>query len=232
MATQVLFMLNTHKRSCLRPTLFFTSVLLLVAWSTQQSNAFEGLNEAQSWIYDRSHLSNTTAGQTLDYSYKGEDSSSVEINDRASLSIVSKHDDDTRDVEISFLTGERHLPLPPFSGYRGNPVIIAMLEHIAQTMSAQSGGGALYFRNRIRDSLAGSDVVLESHNIRYADKEYSGTRITFHPFLNDEYLGIDNVLRQSRFSIELSDEIPGGVFSVQVLATGNSDVFERSLSLM
>ena len=225
-------MIKAHKQFYLRATIFFAGVLLFAAWPTQQINAFEGLNEAQSWIYDRSHLSNTNAGQTLEYSYKGEDSNSAEINDRASLSIVSKHDDETRDVEISFLTGERHLPLPPFSGYRGNPVIIAMLEHIAQTMSAQSGGGALYFRNRIRDALAGSDVVLEPHKISYADKEYSGTKITFHPFLNDEYLSIDNVLRQSRFSIELSDEIPGGVFSVQISATGNSDLFERSLSLM
>lgn len=222
----------THKRFYFRPTLFIASVLLLLAWSTQQSSAFEGLNEAQSWIYDRSHLRNTIAGQTLDYSYKGEDSDSSDITDTASLSIVSEHDDETRDVEISFLTGERHLPLPPFSGYRGNPVIIAMLEHIAQTMSSQSGGGALYFRNRIRDSLASDDVVLEPHKIRYANKEYSGTKLTFHPFLNDQYLSIDNVLRQTRFSIELSDEIPGGVFSVQVSATSNSDVFERSLSLM
>lgn len=223
---------NAIKRSCLRPSLFFASVLFIAAWSTQNSNAFEGLNEAQSWIYDRSHLSNTTAGQTLDYSYTGEDAASATIDDMASLSIVAKRDEETRDVEISFLTGERHLPLPPFSGYRGNPVIIAMLEHIAQTMSSKSGGGALYFRNRIRDSLAGNDVVLEPHKISYADKEYSGTKLTFYPFLNDEYLDIDNVLRQSQFSIELSDDIPGGVFSVQVTATGDSDIFERSLSLM
>ncbi len=223
---------SAHKRSRLRPSLFFASALFFSVCAIQTSNAFEGLNEAQSWIYDRSHLSNTTAGQTLNYSYEGEDAVSDSINDKASLSIVAKRDDETRDVTISFLTGERHLPLPPFSGYRGNPVIIAMLEHIAQTMSSQSGGGALYFRNRIRDSLAGSDVALEAHTMKYADKEYSGTRLTFYPFLNDEYLGTDNVLRQSRFSIELSDEIPGGVFSVQVSATRNSDVFERSLSLM
>ncbi len=223
---------NMHMQACLRAITFCAAVLLLTVWSSQKLHAFEGLNEAQAWIYDRSHLSNTTAGQTLEYRYIGEDSASESISDKASLSIIARKDDELRDVEISFLSGERHLPLPRFSGFRGNPVIIAMLEHIAQNMSSHSGGGALYFRNRIRDSLASDNVKLESHTISYADEEFSGTRLIFQPFLNDEYLSNDDVLRQSLFSIELSDEIPGGVFSVYVTATRDAEVFERRLSLM
>ncbi len=107
-----------------------------------------------------------------------------------------------------------------------------MLEHIAQSMSAKSGGGALYFRNRIRDAIASKDVELEEHTVGYQNNEYLATRLTVYPFLEDQHLGADDVLRQARINIDLSDDVPGGVISVNVSARKDDQVFERSLSLM
>lgn len=194
--------------------------------------AFETLNEAQTHIYDSNHLSTTSEGQVLTYRYLSQDSLSDTTEDEAKLSIVATHDDGRRDVEVDFLSDERHLPLPPFEAFKGNPVIIAMLEHIAQSMSSQSGGGALYFRNRIRDALASQDVQLEDGISRYQDSDYKSTTITFYPFVEDQYLAKDDVIRQSRFSILLSDDIPGAVLQVQVSAEDDSQVFERTLSLL
>jgi hypothetical protein len=207
-------------------------VILLASLASAKASAFDKLTEAQSWIYDRSHLANTSKGQTLVYQYAAKDELTSNIDDQASLSITNEHDDGRRDVEIDFLTDERHLALPAFTAYRGNPVIIAMLEHVAQSISAQTGGGALYFRNRIRDALASEQVEIETHTSEYENSNISATRLTFYPFERDQHLGSDELIREARFSIDLSDDVPGGVVGIQVHANRGEQVFERTLSLM
>lgn len=205
--------------------------LIITTLGTGLTHAFEKLTEAQAWIYDRDHLTGTTNGQIINYLYSSRDQDSSVVEDTVSLSIVAEHDSGLRDVEVDFLSAERHLPLPAFSDFRGNPVIIAMLEHIAQNMSSHSGGGALYFRNRIRDALASEEIELQSRTASYNDIEYETTLITFYPFINDDRLRDDDIIRESRFSIELSDDIPGSVLNVTVLAKRETGLFERTLSL-
>jgi hypothetical protein len=195
------------------------------------ATAFDGLTPAQAWIYDRSHLANTEKGQSLAYAYSGTDDDNNTITDAAQLSIVASSDADRRDVEVEFLSGERHLPLPVFKGYRGNPMIIAMLEHVAQSLSTQTGGGALYFRNRIRDALASEDVELVEQVATYNDQEIDSVVMTFYPFTNDQYLGDNTLLKQARFTIRLSNEIPGGLVSVDVSAQEGDKAFKRNLSI-
>jgi hypothetical protein len=123
---------------------------LLLTLLTYPAQGFETLTEAQSLIYDRPHLANTTEGQAIGYSYEGADSRNPSISDSATLTITRALEEGRRDVVIDFLSDERHLKLPPLNGFRGNPIIMAMLEHIATTLSAETGGSALYFRNRIQ----------------------------------------------------------------------------------
>ncbi|MFK7859912.1 MAG: hypothetical protein AB8B64_13875 [Granulosicoccus sp.] len=207
------------------------STLIAILLMAGQSNAFDKLTEAQTRIYNHGHLANTSEGEVLSYSYSSQDDALPGVKDEASVAITATHEDGRRDVQVDFLSDERYLPLPPFSGYRGNPVIIAMLEHIAQSISAQTGGGALYFRNRIRDALASEDVKLEELKISYKDSEFDATRITFYPFVEDEHLSANELVRQSRFRIELSDDVPGGVVKVEVNASRDAELFERTLSL-
>jgi len=207
------------------------STLLLITFPASRVFAFEELNEAQSLIYDRGHLANTTEGQTLTYSYVSKDDMGDAIDDKASLLVVASHDDGRRDVDLDFLSGDRHLNLPPFKQFRGNPIIIAMLEHIAQNMSELSGGGALYFRNRIRDALASDKVELDRAPVSVAGEEYEGTTLVFYPFAGDEHLADNELMKASEFSIALSDDVPGGVISVKVTSRIDDAVFERTLSL-
>ena len=205
--------------------------LPVFAMTTGGATAFDELSEAQAWIYDRGHLANTSQGQTLTYDYSSRSSESADIDDKAVVSITGEHDGGRRDIDINFLNDERHLPLPSFSDYRGNPVIIAMLEHVAQSISAQTGGGALYFRNRIRDALASDDIELKKQTVEYHDNDVETTRITFYPFSSDERLASNELMRDTRFSISLSDDVPGGVYSVEVKASHDAQLFEKTLSL-
>lgn len=133
--------------------------------------AFDELNEAQSLLFDSPHLVNTENGQSISYRYLREVDEKEPVEDLVTMNVTAQIDDERRDVEINFLTEERHLALPPFPGYRGNPVLMAMLEHVVREIGKDTGDGALYFRNRIRDVLASDTEISNLEQIRATDSD-------------------------------------------------------------
>jgi len=196
---------------------------LLVASAT--AHAFEQLAPAQNRVYGTSHLSNTRAGQQILYRYRSQKSADDNVNDRVLLSIKKSHGDDKRDVALDFLSADRHMALPDFNDFRGNPVIIAMLEHIAQSFGRETGGGVLYFRNRIRDALADSSTGVEEITVDFGAKTIVATRVSFAPFIKDSYLAEKPEYTGARFSILLSEEVQGGVVGIAVKSGLNDAVF-------
>lgn len=193
-------------------------------------HAFDRLTAAQELVYDRAHLSNTRAGQQIMYRYRSQKSDDDIVTDRVLLSINKTHDNDKRDVVLDFLSAERHMALPDFNGYRGNPVIIAMLEHIAQSFGRETGGGVLYFRNRIRDALAKESTGIEEIRVDYGATAIAATRVSFSPFIDDSYLAQKPEYTGARSSIILSEEVQGGVVGIAVVS-GQDDIgyFEREI---
>ena len=199
--------------------------------------AFEDLNEAQSLVYDSAHLATLSEGDEVRYRYASSRAGQDPVEDVATLQVEGESDAERRDVTLDFLSEERHLALPRFDGYRGNPVLIAMLEHIAQSLSATNGGGALYYRNRIRDGLAGESVEIASGNASLGETDIGTTSLEFEPFRGDAYLGARPGVGDARFRIVFSDDVPGGVVSVGAssgeLESGASDAvpFDYELRL-
>jgi len=194
--------------------------------------AFDQLAPAQALVYQTRHLANTGTGDELAYRYTRQEADLPQVQDRATLDIVMAHDDDRRDVHVDFLTGERHLTLPDFQGWRGNPILLAMLEHVAQELSVGAGGGALYFRNRIRDAMAGDGAVLDSVSAAWQGEQVAATRLHFRPFEGDAYLGARRGYAGTEFELVFSDAVPGGVLSVQVDASdGDTLLHRRTLQL-
>ncbi len=194
-------------------------------------SAFEQLTAAQALIYDTGHLGNTLEGDVIKYHYAAIDTAGDEITDVATLTIAKALPEGRRDVELDFLTDSRHLSLPAFPGYRGNPVIIAMFEHVAQTMGAATGGGTLYFRNRIRDALADKRIIVESDTAQYAEQEIETSKVSFSPFSNDTNIDKSSVLRNSVFTVQFSDTVPAGVVTIAVTARAGEQQYSRVLSL-
>ncbi len=184
---------------------------IVTCFSVNTATAFEELNEPQTLIYDTSHLEKTSAGSTIAYDYAYVNNSSDEtIEDKVLLSIKKERDDTNRDVSIIFLSDERKLHLPDFNNRRGNPVIIGMLEHLAQTMGNETGGGALYFRNRIKDKLADDSLEI----VQTGDK----SKFSFSPFINDPYVADRVALTESVITIAFSDEVPGQLLSIEYVS--------------
>ncbi len=220
-------MVRTHHRMLLRG-ITASCVLLLC---TLPAHAFEQLTAAQALIYDTGHLGNTREGDVIEYRYEATDTGAEEVTDVATLTIAKSLPEGRRDVELNFLSDGRHLSLPAFPGYRGNPIIIAMFEHVAQTMAAETGGGTLYFRNRIRDALADESVTVEPGKTQYAEQDIETSSVTFSPFTNDTYLEPSSVLRNSLFTVQFSDEVPAGIVEIAVTARSGEQQFNRILSL-
>lgn len=210
--------------------------LLLLLLSTSNSPAFEKLTEAQSLVYDSPHLESTTVGQQITYQYvateKTADADEVAITDTVNLSVTKRYEDAKRDVSIAFLTEDRKMIMPDFTSFRGNPVIIAMLEHIAQSLGQATGGGALYFRNRIRDSLASDKTLISEGTTMAAGQSVTTKTISFSPFKGDTYLSRWPEYTGAEFKISLSTEAPGGLVSIEVISGTDGELnFERILKL-
>ena len=196
------------------------------------ASAFDELNEVQALLWDKPHLSNTQKGQTISYHYRSEVADAEPVDDTVTVSITAQVDEERRDVEIDFLTEERHLAMPDFPGYRGNPVLMAMLEHVVQEIGKETGGGALYFRNRIRHVLASDKVNVENKALSVNDKNIDTTVLSFKPFEKDENLAADSIYQHAVFSITLSDTVPGGIVGIGVnaRADGQPD-FSRQITI-
>lgn len=225
--------------TCLQSVTLAVTVTASLLLAAGESHAFDELNAVQTLVYDRPHLANLKTGDTLAYRYEARRGESNSVTDEATLSVAAETDAERRDVELEFLSEERALSLPTFDGYRGNPVIIAMLEHVAQTLSAETGGGALYFRNRIRDGMAHADALVVEESGLYIDEEVAVSSVQFTPFRGDAFLGNRPGYGDASFEIRFSDAVPGGVLSIAAVsgestagAEGASTGFDYQLTLV
>ena len=215
------------------PSVLLGAVLLCAP--TAHAFEDEELNAAQVLIYDTPHLAGTDAGQEIAYAWTETGGADGALEDRATLEVTAAHEDGRRDVTLDFLTGERRLELPAFEGWRGNPVLMATLERFAQDFATAGGGGALYFRNRMRDALADAPST-EDVELDWAGGTVAGTRIEFAPFVDDPYVGSRPGLADATVRLALSDAVPGGVLAAAVESSGDgaaegAEPFRRELRL-
>lgn len=194
--------------------------------------AFDELNQAQTLLFNSPHLMNTKDGQSINYAYHSNMDENKIVDDVVTLNITAEVDEERRDVEIDFLTDERHLILPPFPAYRGNPVLMAMLEHVVREVGEDTGGGALYFRNRIRDELASENVSVKEQEISVNENKIDATVLQFQPFQKDKMISSDSIYADAVFTITLSDTVPGGIVDIGISAGPKAQsAFSRQLTI-
>ena len=208
-----------------KPGAWVVMLLAITSMYSASGWAFENLNLPQQLIYDTSHLAKTESGATIVYAYTSHDTDLDEtVEDFVKLNIQKIRPDDRRDVSVEFLSGSLKISLPAFDNYRGNPVIIGMLEHLAQAIGRDTGGGALYFRNRIRDKLADESIeVVESKTTAGGkDSEITRTSFSISPLRNDPYVADRSDLTESVITLSFSDDLPGGLLAIE-FASGPVD---------
>jgi hypothetical protein len=171
------------------------------------------LSPAQVALFETDHLRTIDAAERLQYRFDHEAAGASEVYvDRVNLDIRPRPDG-AKDVWVEFLTGKRHMPFPPLSGFHGNPVLMYFLERDVEAMRAQTGGAASYFRNRIRRAFV-DEADLREIALERDGKTSAATEITLAPFRGDSRVAAFPGLEDKRYRFVLSDQIPGGVYEV------------------
>ena len=109
------------------------------------------LSPAQIALFETPHLQNVGQAETLRYQFvrQGPDG----FTDNVALHVRQIHPDGTKDLSFDFLTGERRVPYPELDDFRGNPLLMVLLDRDVLEMKQTLGLSATYFRNHIREAF-------------------------------------------------------------------------------
>lgn len=113
-----------------------------------------------------------------------------------------------REVVIKIFTGDRARDPRTETDMTGNPILVFFLDRAVSNFGLVGGGNRNYLKQQFRDALR-DKADIEKVKIEFGGKSVEGHRISVTPFAEDKnarrMLGYEG----SRFSIVISDAVPG-----------------------
>lgn len=193
--------------------------IVLVLTAIASSSRADEYSAAQLALFGTQHLANIEKPTALHYVYKHQGTLEGAFDDVVEMTITAVAADGSKNVSFNYLSDKHHHDFPPVEGFRGNPIIMMFLEHDVIGLSQQTGGSALYFRNRVRDALL-DRATTEATTVAFGGRDIAATRITLQPFLQDPYRSRFEKFAEKTYEFLLAPEVPGGVYSMRVLTPG------------
>lgn len=189
-----------------------TGFLATLAGAQATSDPSE-LSPANRALYTNHHLDSIKSPTVLVYGFRKTGSLERGFEDKVEAEITGIEDDGGKDLSFHFLSGEHHIEFRDFVDYAGNPVFMLFLERDVREMQRINHGNALYYRNRIRNALAGSATVAPT-TFTMDGKTLKGTEIRIQPYADDPDIDRYPRFKNKTYSFILSDEVPGGFYKV------------------
>lgn len=164
-------------------------------------------------LFDKKHLNNIPAGETITYDFVRNASEpkllGANFTDKVIMKVKKKEEDGTSDVGVQVFTGERDRGERKLDGLTGNPVLVFFLDRAVANFSALAGGNRAYHKNRFRVAMR-TKGGLVPETFEYNGKKVDGYRLAIRPFTGDrknveKMKGYEN----AQFEFLMSDEIPG-----------------------
>ena len=121
------------------------------------------------------------------------------------LNIVKVDDDDTKHITFRYLKGRNKVRFPPQIGAKGNPVFMLFFERDCRDMQRLTGGNALFFRSRIRHTIAATQI--EETEIEHNGEKFPAYRISFQPFTKTKLKNRVSRYKTKKFNVIMSDRI-------------------------
>jgi hypothetical protein len=172
-----------------------------------------GMNKAQLLFFFKDHLNGVGKNSLLDYAFKSETRDAESYTDHIEVKVTDVIDDNKRNMEFNFLTGDHHIDFSPAKGYTGNPVLIHFLERDIALMAKDAGGFSGFYRNRIRDSFK-RPSVMKAVEFEFNGKALEGTEIVVTPFVGDPNAKNFKLYENKRYEFIFSDQVPGGIYRI------------------
>ena len=171
------------------------------------------LSPASRALFTVDHLASVKEPAVLVYEFEKKGSLEEGFTDTVEAGVTKVWPDGGKDLSFHFLNGAHHVDFRNFENHVGNPIFMLFLERDVREMERLTHGKALYFRNRIRNALAGS-ASLRPTTFDFNGKTVKGIEIRVEPFADDPLNERYPRFAKRAYVFVLSDEIPGGIYKV------------------
>ena len=191
------------------------------------------LSPANQALFTSDHMASIKEPGVLVYDFERKGSLGDAFKDTIEAKITKVWPDGGKDVTFHFLSGAHHIEFRNFEDYVGNPIFMLFLERDVRELHRLTKGGAVYFRNRIRNALAGSATVKPT-SFGFGGKTVKGTEIRIEPFANDPLNDRYPRFAKRSYVFLLSDEVPGGFYKVDSFTpdpSSDTPLLDESMTL-
>lgn len=176
----------------------------------------EPVSEAERLLWLTDQLSAVPAGTLLRYRYDARFIDEDPVQDEVDLEIIGVNEDGSRSASIYFFTGDRNRPIEPFEHARGNPVLGVYLQDDVYQMGELTSGNWRYFHRKVKKALA-HEATIEDIEVDFEGRQVAARRVSFLPFQYDEQRDRFEDFAEKRYSIVVSEHIPGFLYEIHTL---------------
>ena len=186
-----------------------------VKWGTDEFKLelIKEMSSANIALFIDEHLKTITEPSRIYYKFSKESTREDSFTGNVVLNIVKVEDDNTKHITFRYLKGRNKVRFPPQIGAKGNPVFMLFFERDARDMQRLTGGNALFFRSRIRHTIAATEI--KDVELEFRGDKFSGKQISFQPFLETKLKNRVSRYKTKKFVITMSEDIPGFIFKIE-----------------
>lgn len=186
-----------------------------VKWGTDEfkEELIKEMSTANIALFIDEHLGSIKEPSRIYYKFEKKSTREDNFIGNVVLNIVKIDDDDTKHITFRYLKGRNKVRFPPQIGARGNPVFMLFFERDCRDMQRLTGGNALFFRSRIRHTIAATEVT--DVEIDHKGTLIQGKRISFQPFTETKLKNRVSRYKTKKFDLIMSDKIPGYIYKIE-----------------
>jgi len=184
-------------------------------WGTEKFKLelIKEMSSANIALFIDEHLKSINEPSRIYYKFQKESTREDNFIGNVVLNIVKVDQDNTKHITFRYLKGRNKVRFPPQIGARGNPVFMLFFERDTRDMQRLTGGNALFFRSRIRHTIAATEI--KDINITYNGESLPAKEISFQPFTETELKNRVSRYKTKKFVIVMSEQIPGYIFKIE-----------------
>ena len=184
-------------------------------WGTEKFKLelIKEMSSANIALFIDEHLKSINEPSRIYYKFQKESTREDNFIGNVVLNIVKVDQDNTKHITFRYLKGRNKVRFPPQIGARGNPVFMLFFERDSRDMQRLTGGNALFFRSRIRHTIAATEI--KDINITYNGESLPAKEISFQPFTETELKNRVSRYKTKKFVIVMSEQIPGYIFKIE-----------------
>ena len=186
-----------------------------IKWGSEEfkKELIKEMSTANVALFINEHLGSIDEPSRLYYKFEKKSTREDNFVGNVVLNIVKVDDDDTKHITFRYLKGRNKVRFPPQIGAKGNPIFMLFFERDCRDMQRLTGGNALFFRSRIRHTIAATQI--EETEIEFNNQKLPGYQISFQPFTKTKLKNRVSRYKTKKFNVIMSDKIPGKIFKIE-----------------